>query len=122
MAVEFKELDKKEMGLRVKTRRESLKMSREELGKMISVSAKTIANVEYGEKCMSLKNLYKLKQALGVSIDFLVEGDDAYAGLEEQRRMLSENIISSLSVCSVKQLGCMEQLARIYVEGVVNRD
>lgn len=122
MAIEFKELDRKEMGLRIRTRRESLKMSREELAKMISVSAKTIANVEYGEKSMTIKNFYKLKQALGVSIDFLLDGDDAYAGLEEQRRMLSENIISSLSVCSVKQLGCMEQLARIYVEGVVNRD
>lgn len=122
MAIEFKELNKKEMGARIRARRESLGMSRETLAKMIPVSAKTISNIEYGEKGISISNLYKLKQALGVSVDFLLDGDDAYAGMEEERKMLSENILSSLSVCSVKQLGCMEQMARIYVEGVVNND
>lgn len=122
MAIELKELDRKEMGARIRARRESLKMSREELAKKLSVTAKTISNIEYGEKGVALKNLYKLKQILGVSIDFLVDGDDAYADMEEQRKMLSENILSSLSVCSVKQLGCMEQMARIYVESVVDRD
>lgn len=122
MARELKELDKKEMGARIRARRESLKMSREELAKKLCVTAKTISNIEYGEKGMTLKNLYRLKQVLGVSIDFLMDGDDAYADMEDQRKMLSENILSSLSVCSVKQLGCMEQMARIYVESVVDRD
>lgn len=122
MARELKELDKKEMGARIRARRESLKMSREELAKKLSVTAKTISNIEYGEKGMTLKNLYRLKQVLGVSIDFLMDGDDAYADMEDQRKTLSENILSSLSVCSVKQLGCMEQMARIYVESVVDRD
>ena len=122
MARELKELDKKEMGARIRARRESLKMSREKLAKKLSVTAKTISNIEYGEKGMTLKNLYRLKQVLGVSIDFLMDGDDAYADMEDQRKMLSENILSSLSVCSVKQLGCMEQMARIYVESVVDRD
>lgn len=122
MARVLKELDKKEMGARIRARRESLKMSREELAKKLSVTAKTISNIEYGEKGMTLKNLYRLKQVLGVSIDFLMDGDDAYADMEDQRKMLSENILSSLSVCSVKQLGCMEQMARIYVESVVDRD
>lgn len=122
MARELKELDKKEMGARIRARRESLKMSREELAKKLSVTAKTISNIEYGEKGMTLKNLYRLKQVLGVSIDFLMDGDNAYADMEDQRKMLSENILSSLSVCSVKQLGCMEQMARIYVESVVDRD
>lgn len=122
MAIELKELNKKEMGARIKARRNALGMSREELAKKISVTAKTIANIEYGEKGMTLKNLYKMKQVLGVSIDYLMDGDDAFAGAEDKRRMLSENIMSSLSVCSVKQLGCMEQMARLYVESVVDND
>lgn len=122
MALELKELNKKEMGARIKARRNALGMSREELAKKISVTAKTIANIEYGEKGMTLKNLYKMKQVLGVSIDYLMDGDDAFAGAEDKRRMLSENIMSSLSVCSVKQLGCMEQMARLYVESVVDND
>lgn len=122
MAAEYKELNKKEMGARIKARRLSLGMSREDLAKKMSVSAKTIANIEYGEKGMTLKNLYKLKQVLGISVDYLMDGDDAFVGAEEKRKMLSENILSSLSVCSVKQLGCMEQMARLYVESVVDNE
>lgn len=122
MVAEYRELNKKEMGARIKARRIALGMSREDLAKKMSVTAKTIANVEYGEKGLSLKNLYKLKQVLGVSIDFLMDGDNAFAGVEDKRRMLNENILSSLSVCSVKQLGCMEQMARLYVESVVDNE
>ncbi len=122
MAAELKELNKKEMGARIRARREALNLSREELAKKLSVTAKTIANIEYGEKGVTLKNLYKMKQVLGVSIDYLMDGDDAFADAEDKRKMLSENILSSLSVCSVKQLGCMEQMARLYVESVVNNE
>ncbi|MEE0773129.1 MAG: hypothetical protein UIJ87_08150 [Anaerovoracaceae bacterium] len=51
-----------------------------------------------------------------------MDGDNAFAGVEDKRRMLNENILSSLSVCSVKQLGCMEQMARLYVESVVDNE
>ena len=122
MAAEYRELNKKEMGARIRSRRNALGMSREELAKKMSVTAKTIANIEYGEKGMTLKNLYKLKQILGVSIDYLMDGDDAFEGVGEKRKMLRENILRSLSVCSVKQLGCMEQMARLYVESVVDNE
>ena len=56
MAAEYRELNKKEMGARIKARRIALGMSREDLAKKMSVTAKTIANVEYGEKGLSLKN------------------------------------------------------------------
>ena len=71
---------------------------------------------------MALTTLYKLKQVLGVSVDYILEGDRAFRDDAEKRQMLNENILSSLSVCSLKQLGCMESFARIYVESVVNRD
>lgn len=122
MKAELKELNKKEMGARIRARREMLGMSREELARKMSVTAKTIANIEYGEKGVTLKNLYKMKQVLGVSVDYLMDGDDAFATAEDKRKMLNENIMSSLSVCSVKQLHCMEQMAKLYVEGVVNRE
>lgn len=120
--MELKELNSKEMGARIMARRKMLNMSRDDLGAAISVTGKTIANIEYGDKGMSIRNLYKLKQVLGVSIDYLMEGDEAYKDQEEKRRMINQNILGSLSVCSVEQLGCMEQIARIYVEGVVNKE
>ncbi len=122
MSMELRELNKKEMGARIRARREALNMSRDELGKHLSVTGKFIADIEYGEKGVSLKNLYKLKQILGVSADFILEGNDADMPKEEKKKMLSENILGSLSVCSVQQLGCMEKIARLYVESIVNKE
>lgn len=122
MTVELKELDKKEMGARIRARRESLKMSREELGRRLSVTGKFIVDIECGDKGVSLKTLYKLKQVLGVSADFLMEGDSPDISDDEKKKLISENILGSLSVCSAQQLGCMEQIARLYVEGIVNKE
>ena len=122
MAIELKELNKKEMGARVRARRDALGMSREDLAKKLSVTAKTIANIEYGEKGVTLKNLYKLKQVLGVSIDYLMEGDASFIDTEDRRKMLSENILSSLSVCSEKELDRREKVTRLYVETIVDRE
>ena len=107
---EFKELNKSAIGARIRKRRELLGLSREELAEQLGVTAKFIGDIEYGEKGVSMKNLYRLKQILGVGADFLLEG--AEDGI-------SENIMGSLSVCSARQLGVMEQIARLYVEGIV---
>lgn len=122
MNMKLKELDKKEMGARIRARREGISMTREELAKHLSVTAKFISDIEYGEKGVSLKNLYKLRQVLGVSADFLMAGDELEMPDGRKRKMLSENILGSLSVCSVGQLSCMEQISRLYVEGIVNKE
>ncbi len=96
---ELKELDKRRMGARIRSRRESLKMTREELGRSLSVTPKFIADIEYGEKGVSLKTLYRLKQILGVSADYIIDGGVSDLPGEERKRILSENIIGSLSVC-----------------------
>ena len=66
-----------------------------------------------------MKNLYRLKQILGVGADFLLEGAEDGISEEKEIKILQENIMGSLSVCSARQLGVMEQIARLYVEGVV---
>ena len=122
MVMEYKELDKKEIGARIRARRESLGMTREDLGRMLDVTGKFVADIEYGEKGVSIKTLYKLKQILGVSTDYILDGIADNFPDDDTRRLLSENIIGSLSVCSVQQLNCMEQIARLYVEGIVNKE
>ena len=122
MVMEYKELDKKEIGARIRARRESLGMTREDLGRMLDVTGKFVADIEYGEKGVSIKTLYKLKQILGVSTDYILDGIADNFPDDDTRRLLSENIIGSLSVCSVEQLGCMEPVARrLYIEGIVNK-
>ena len=114
--MEIKDLNRVEMGKRIRERRELLKMSR------LDVTSKFIADLEYGEKGASVKNLYRLKQILGVSVDYLMDGNPSNQNETEPRKMLNENIMGSLSVCNVKQLRVMEQIARLYIEGVVNNE
>ena len=118
--MELKELDRAAMGRRIRQRREVLGMSREDLARRLDVTSKFIADLEYGDKGTSVKNLYRLKQILGLSVDYLMDGDRSDLTEEEPRRLLNENIMGSLSVCNVKQLQVMEKIARLYVEGVIH--
>ena len=120
--MEIKDLNRVEMGKRIRERRELLKMSRDELARRLDVTSKFIADLEYGEKGASVKNLYRLKQILGVSVDYLMDGNPSNQNETEPRKMLNENIMGSLRVCNVKQLRVMEQIARLYIEGVVNNE
>ena len=55
---EFRALDQKEMGKRVRSRRESLGLSREKLSEYLDVSPQFIADIEYGNKGISIKRFY----------------------------------------------------------------
>lgn len=99
--MELKELDRAAMGRRIRQRREVLGMSREDLARRLDVTSKFIADLEYGDKGTSVKNLYRLKQILGLSVDYLMDGDRSDLTEEEPRRLLNENIMGSLSVCNV---------------------
>ena len=118
--MELKELDRAAMGRRIRQRREVLGMSREDLARRLDVTSKFIADLEYGDEGTSVKNLYRLKQILGLSVDYLMDGDRSDLTEEEPRRLLNENIMGSLSVCNVKQLQVMEKIARLYIEGVIH--
>lgn len=118
--MELKELDRAAMGRRIRQRREVLGMSREDLARRLDVTSKFIADLEYGDKGTSVKNLYRLKQILGLSVDYLMDGDRSDLTEEEPRRLLNENIMGSLSVCNVKQLQVMEKITRLYIEGVIH--
>lgn len=115
----LQELDKAAIGKRIRKRRELLGLSREELAGRLGVTAKFIGDLEYGEKGISTKNLYRMKHILGVSADYLLEGLPEDLTEEEERAMIQDNIRGSLSICSSQQLGVMEQMAQIYVEGIV---
>lgn len=120
---ELKDLDLKQMGRRIRSQREGMHMSRNELAFALGVSGKFIADIEYGDKGVSIQNLYRLSQILGLSADYILGGDPAAKDSKNpEAERIKENIIGPLSACSVEQLKCMEQIARYYVEGIVIRE
>lgn len=65
-------LDQKEMGRRVRNRREAKNLSREELAESLGVSPQFVADIEYGNKGVSIKRLYLMCQVLDVTADYLL--------------------------------------------------
>ena len=117
--IELKELNTIEIGSRIRARREILHITRRELAGRVSLSERSVAEIEYGSRGVSLKTLFRLKQILGVSADYILDGGECMLPDDERKKILNENIISSLSVCSVDQLIGMEQIARLYVESII---
>ena len=66
---------KKEIGLRIKARRQKLSLTQEEVAEKLEISVKHISEVERGVAGLSVENLAKLSNILGLSLDYLVKGE-----------------------------------------------
>ena len=65
---------KQEMGQRIKKRRKELKFTQEAIAEELNISVKHLSEVERGIAGLSVENLIRLSDILGVSIDFIVKG------------------------------------------------
>lgn len=68
------QLDLKEMGRRIKSKREYLHMSREALAETIDVSTQFVFDIEAGHKGTTIRRLLKICQALDLSPNYLLIG------------------------------------------------
>lgn len=117
--IHLKELDNAAIGARIRARREILNMTRADLAGRIPLNEKSVAEIEYGNRGVSVKTLFRLKQILGVSTDYILEGISGDLTEEEQKSILRDNIMDSLSICTENQLVCMEGIAQLYTESIV---
>ena len=111
-------LDQKEMGRRVRKRREAKTLSREELAEQLGVSPQFVADIEYGNKGVSIKRLYMLCQILDVTADYILAGN-VYSKDEDERAVkVCEEIMGLLQRCDARQLQGIREIAEIYADGV----
>lgn len=111
-------LDPKEMGRRVRSRREAKELSRETLAEKLSVSPQFIADIEYGNKGISIKRLYLLCQVLDVTADYILAGNVYSKDEDEEAMHVCEQIMGLLQRCDTKQLQGIREIAEIYADGV----
>ena len=64
------------MGLRIKKQRKTLNLTQEVLAEQLNISVKHFSEVERGLSGLSIENLIKLSNILGVSIDYIVKGEE----------------------------------------------
>ena len=118
MNEKIRKLDFTEMGKRIRARREFMKMNRETLAEKLDVSPQFIADIEYGNKGVSLKRLYLLCQVLDISADYILAGELMDEDGDEDLCRAREKVMSILCKCNAIQLDGIEKIASIYAEGV----
>jgi transcriptional regulator with XRE-family HTH domain len=84
-----------EVGNRIKTTRESKKLTRDKLSQMTEISDKFLYDIEVGNKGMSADTLWRISQALEVSADWLLGGGDCRCGESEPRGSTARELVGS---------------------------
>lgn len=116
MSEELKELSITAMGRRIRVIRERKEITREKLAEQMDVSPAFISDVEYGNKGISIKNLYLLSQLLGVTVDYLLSGKLYSLDSDEESMRAHDEIVSILKECSPEQIESFRQISRIFAD------
>ena len=67
-----KNIDYSALGKRIKEKRIESKLTQEQLGEICELSAAHIGHIERGTRVLSVEVLFRIAQALGVSVDYLL--------------------------------------------------
>lgn len=94
-----------EIGGRIKARRRSMGISQEKLSEMVSVSPHYIYEIERGMKSMSLETLIGLSEALNLSTDYILFGEQTseryslarqWSELSDEQRKRAESAFAAI--------------------------
>ena len=110
-------IDNKDVGRRIRIKRDNINMTRDKLAEAIDVTPKFIQDIEYGNKGMSIETLARLSEALGLTTDYILKGIVDEEGQDIERQAVKNNILGSLKVYDNDQLKIMDQVCRLLVEG-----
>ena len=104
------------MGRRIRERRESGGMTREDFAEKLQVTPRFISDVELGKKGMSLPSLARAAEVLETSADYLAGISIDRTGEEKdiRRKYLEEDIIEVLRECSCDDLADMLDIAKVF--------
>lgn len=79
----------KQIGTRIREKRENAELTRDKLAECIGISPQFLAQIELGNKGMSSATLYKLCAALSASADYIVLGRQDSNNLTKANELLS---------------------------------
>ncbi len=116
MHKELKQLETKDMGMRLRKVREERKMTRETLAEKVDLSVNFIADVEYGNKSPSIRKFYSLIQALDTNADYILGGNMREIDIDEEAAEAHKEIMNVLNQCNSKQLASLKNISMIYAD------
>ena len=116
------EMDKNQIGERIRLLREERHLSRDNLADQLEISYRYLCDLETGHKGMSVKLLCNLALTLGVTTDYILFGSSRYEDDDEQRAALKEGIDNKLELCPTPALQFMSDIVMSYVASHRERD
>lgn len=99
-------MSKVQIGERIRELREFQNYTREGLAEKVDISAKFLYEIETGKKGFSADTLCRLSQALSVSCDYIMYG-------QEKEHRGSEKIIYVLEMLEPKQVSKIQDILKI---------
>ena len=103
-------MNKSDIGMRIRKRREALKITREELAGKIELTPRFVADIETGVKGMSLETLVRISDELGISMDYIIKGGSPGSALTADRNEIKGIIDSLFRFCDMHELRCYEDV------------
>ena len=111
----------KDIGVRVRRRREVLGCTREQIAERANISVQFLFDIEKGKKSMTALTIVNLAAALSVSIDFLLLGGEKNGerqNVEESSRRQDTEWEQLFSLLVPEQRELAEEMLRLFVRGV----
>lgn len=99
------------IGQRIKKQRQLNGYSREKLAELVDITPRFCYDLELGLKNMSVSTLYKLSNALHVSVDYILKGTSDSSNTYEP-------FIGMLSLCPANKLDHLEKIIAHYIQAV----
>ena len=100
-----------EIGTRIKTQRELLGLTRDELAEQLDITPRFCYDIELGNKGMSISTLCKLSKVLNISTDFLIFGNTS------SDTSLSESI-SLLKKCPPEKINYLNKIISEFIQAI----
>ncbi|MDO4869082.1 MAG: helix-turn-helix transcriptional regulator [Bacillota bacterium] len=105
-----REIDLGQIGQRIQTARMKKNESVRDLAEKVGVSDRHIQAVESGGSGLSFPLFCDIRKELGISADYLIDGDGLIESRDSRRRFLERKITQQLQQCSLSQLEKMETI------------
>lgn len=95
------ELDFKQIGLKIKERRQDQGLTQEFVANKLDVNPSHISNIEGGRAHPSLTALVKIANILQCSVDFFISGEYFYKIDKNETMTLDSQIMDKLKYCDI---------------------
>lgn len=103
--------DKNGVGNRIRRRRQSLGISRRKMAEQIGKAEKYYADIERGYCGMSLETMIQIAGCLGITLDYLVFGEQQEGELPEE----TKSILFYLKNCNEEKRKKASELLQVYL-------